>query len=272
MNDSLLPPKAIIGALHFTPLPGYQGFIDMESVIQKAKKDMKALLDGGVDAVIIENNYDLPHKMKVGKETVDAMTELGKGLSSLTEIPIGVSVLWNDYEAAFTIAKAIGGKFIRVPAFVDTVSTDFGIANAEPDLVIEARNKLGTEEIRIFADIQVKHAKMLIPRPIEESAMIAAEKGADFIIVTGQVTGQPPEIQKIITARQASGIPVFVGSGLDSKNAQSLLKYADGAIVSTSLKDGNQSASERNAKPYSSEIDVGKVRELMEVVETIRKI
>ena len=121
----------IIGALHFNPLPGFEGFTSLVEIYKKAEIDCENFVNGGIKSIIIENNYDLPHKINVGAETVASMTWLGAKLKQrFPKITFGVSVLWNDYRAAFSIAKAINAKFIRIPVFVDSVITDFGEINA----------------------------------------------------------------------------------------------------------------------------------------------
>lgn len=262
--------KFIIGALHFLPLPGFLGHPGIEKVLEVALADLKAFEDGGVDAVIIENNYDQPHKINVGEETINAMSFLGKEIKKKTKLPIGVSVLWNDYAAAFSVAKEIGATFIRVPVFVDSVITDFGEIIADPEKVIDCRDQLEANDIMIMADVQVKHATMIESKSVSASVKLANDYDADAIIITGSKTGEPPKIGDLEIARKASKVPVIIGSGLDSSNAAVLLKSADGAIVSTSLKEGAISAEERNAKPYSLRIDAKKVKGLMKVAKSLQ--
>ena len=111
----------IIGAIHFAPLLRYKDFPGYEIVLKNALADLTNFQEGGVDGVIIENNYDIPHKIFVDKEVTELMTRLGREIKSKANVPIGVSVLWNDYKSALLIAKNIGAKFIRVPVFVDSV-------------------------------------------------------------------------------------------------------------------------------------------------------
>ncbi|MDE1827807.1 MAG: BtpA/SgcQ family protein [Candidatus Micrarchaeota archaeon] len=261
--------KFIIGALHFLPLPGFVGHPGLEKVLEVALADLKAFEVGGVDAVIIENNYDQPHNINVGEETVNAMSFLGREIKKKTKLPIGVSVLWNDYAAALSIAKEIGGTFVRVPVFVDSVITDFGEIIADPEKVIDCRDQLEANSVMIMADVQVKHATMINSKSVSNSVKLANDHGADAIIITGSKTGEPPKIGDLEIAKKASKVPVIIGSGLDSSNASTLLKSADGAIVSTSLKEGSISQEERNAKPYSLRIDVKKVKELMKVAKSL---
>jgi membrane complex biogenesis BtpA family protein len=263
--------KPVIGALHFMPLLGYPGFRGLDIVLAAAVKDLHALQDGGIDGIILENNYDIPHKISVGPETIASMTYLCSELAKISTVPLGVSVLWNDFKAGLAIAKVIGAKFVRVPVFVDDVETDFGIIYCNPKEVLDYRSNLGADDdIAIFADIQVKHARMLKSVQIEESAALAQSQGADAIIVTGKWTGDAPLVADIKRAKSAVKIPVLVGSGMDINNAAELLTYSDGAIVSTSVKnDEIASANERNVKSCNSRVSKDKVKMLMNEVKSI---
>ena len=263
--------KPIIGALHFMPLLGIDGFESLDVILENAVKDARALEEGGIDGIIFENNYDLPHKIDVGPETVASMTYLCNELRKEISVPHGISVLWNDYKAALSIANATKGKFVRVPVFVDSVKTDFGTILAKPDEVTGYRSKLGMDKIGIFTDIQVKHATMLQDRPIAESAIDAQKHGSDVLILTGKWTGDAPDMAKLMEARKASDIDIIVGSGFDASNAASILEYSDGAIVSTSLKEGAVVIGERNVKPAQARISSQKVSALMSVVKSARK-
>jgi len=257
----------IIGAIHFPPLLGYPEFPGFVVALNNAVKDLKALEQGGVDAVIIENNYDIPHKILVGPETISAMTLLGIKVVSSTKLPVGVSVLWNDYQAALSIAKTIGAKFIRIPVFVDKVKTNYGIIEGRPQDVINFRKSLGAENIAIFADIHVKHAKILSKHDIQTSTKLAIKNKSDAVIVTGKWTGDAPDINKLIAVKGAAGnFPILLGSGTDEKNIRELLKYANGAIVSTSLKEGGVKKGEVNVKTWQQRIGRDKVKKLIKAV------
>src|SRR3989344_3237377 len=153
--------KPIIGALHFSPMLGFAGFTSQQEILEKALDDLEAFVavGAGADGIIIENNYDFPHKINVGAETVAMMAYFGAEIRKRTNLPFGVSVLFNDYRAALAIAKVIGAKFIRVPVFVDGVKTSFGNIYGNAKDVIEYRKSIQAKDIAIFTDIQVKHAE-----------------------------------------------------------------------------------------------------------------
>ena len=254
----------VIGALHFPPLLGFSEFPGFEIATQNALRDLKAFEDGGVDAVIFENNYDIPHTEFVGPEILASMLFLGSKIKEKTSLPIGVSVLWNDYKTALSIAKVLGLQFIRIPVFIDTVKTSYGIIEGKSEEIIKYRKSIGADHVAIFTDIHVKHAEILSAHTIIESAQLAIENGSEALIVTGKWTGDAPNVDELRTIKEAVlDFPIICGSGVDSGNIQELLRYANGAIVSTSLKEGSVKAGEINVKGYEQRIDKEKVVKLI---------
>jgi hypothetical protein len=260
--------RPIIGAIHLPPLLGYPEFPGFDVAIQNALHDLRTLERGGVNGVIFENNYDIPHTVSVSPAVVSAMTRIGNALRSATKLPMGVSVLWNDFQAALSIAKTLDFQFVRVPVFVDTVKTDYGVIKGDAKAVRVFRKSLDAENIALFTDIQVKHAELLSKRSLAASARLAVRNGADALIVTGKWTGNAPHIDDLEDVRTAvHDFPILIGSGLGLDNATSLLRVADGAIVSTALKKETPGRHARNIKPYEARIDGRKVRALMRSVQ-----
>jgi len=259
----------IIGAIHFPPLPGYDGYPGFAVACEHALADARALQNGGVSALIIENNYDIPHVERVSAEVQEEMIRLGREVVTRASVPVGVSVLWNDYESAFIIAKAIGATFIRVPVFVDTVRTTYGVMEPQAARVREVQYAHGAEHIAVYADIHVKHAEIISGTTIAEAATQAVAAGADALIVTGKWTGDAPNVDDVRAVRTAVGDDVLVlcGSGVDSTNARALLNIANGAIVSTSLKAESVEVHAENIKPYTVRIDEEKVQLLISALK-----
>jgi hypothetical protein len=254
----------IIGAIHFAPLFGYENFPGYEVILKNALEDLSAFQNGGFDAVIIENNYDIPHKVFIEKENAELMEKLGKKIKEAATVPLGVSVLWNDYKSALLIAKNIGAEFIRVPVFVDSVKTNYGEILANPESVLEYRKNIGAENIFIFTDIHVKHAQLLEDNLIEESAIRAIKFGSDALIITGKWTGDAPDLNELKKVRETVGnFPILIGSGAGKGNIKELLEFANGAIISTSIKKGDVKENEVNIKNWQQRIDQEKVKELI---------
>lgn len=255
--------EIIIGVIHFPPLPGHAEFPGFSIAAKNALVDLRAFEEGGVDSIVFENNYDIPHREFVAPETADAMKRLGKEIRSATTLPLGVSVLWNDYKTALSLAKTLGALFVRIPVFVDTVETDYGVIKGDAEAVVAFRKEIKADHIALFTDIHVKHSKLLSSFSIEESARLAVNKGSDGLIITGAWTGNAPDLQKLERVRNVVGdFPIFVGSGADKNNLKNLLKFANGIIVSTSVKSGEKDSKLVNIKSYKCRVNAEKVTEL----------
>lgn len=258
----------IIGVIHFPPLSGYKNSPGLKVALKNSLQDLAAFKNGPVDGIIIENNYDIPHQIKVSKKIINDLTYLSQKIRPKTNLPLGINVLWNDYQASLTIAKKTNLQFVRVPVFVDKIKTNYGIIDGQPDKIIKFRKKIKAENIAIMADIHVKHSEILSKLNITKSAKLAIKKSADAIILTGKWTGQAPNLKKLKLVREVVGkFPIFVGSGADENNLKKILKYANGVIVSTSLKKGSVHPNEVNIKTWRQRIDKSKVRRFVAIIK-----
>lgn len=234
----------VIGMVHCAPLLGYEYSPGIKEVEKKFMHDLKALIDGGVDAIMIENNYDVPHYEKAKLSTIPHLTELCLKARKLTKKPLGLCVLWNDYEAALSIAKIAGFNFVRIPAFIDRVKTDYGIFDAKADECFQFRKRINAENILIFSDVQVKHAKHLIKRPLKDAIREAEVKKTDAVIITGKWTGNPPTIKDVEEAKNSvKNIPIILGSGITLENVK---KYSVNGLIIGSHFKGNYNQKEKD--------------------------
>lgn len=255
----------LIGAIHLPSLLGYPGSPELKVAISNALKDLRSLEKGGVDGIIFENNYDVPHKIFVDSSTIVAMTIAGKKIKESTKLPVGISVLWNDYKTALSISKLLGLQFIRIPVFVDKVKTSYGIVDGVYKEAVAYRSHIQANTVAMFTDIHVKHAKLLSKYSLISSAKLAIQNKSDGIIITGKWTGDAPNTTDLQKVRKAAGeFPILCGSGVDEHNVKGLFKYANGAIVSTSLKDGRSDLNHVNVKAYAARISEKKTARLVQ--------
>ena len=257
MYSSVFPKKiTLIGMIHLLPMPGYPNHSGMESVIRKALQDLRTLEEAGFDGALVENDNDQPHRIGVTEEVSEAFRLTMVELLSQAKIPVGMEIIY-DAEKTIKVAHEVGAPFIRLDVFVDTVETKWGIISANAEELVKLKHSLKANDLLIFSDIQVKHAKMLQVKPLEKSAKDAIKYGSDALIVTGDWTGQPPtEKDCMDTKRVSKNTPVLIGSGFSAENAIKLLSLVDGAIVGTSIKtDGN--------------VDLKKAKKLVSVVSSI---
>ena len=236
--QNLFPGRyPIIGLIHLPPLPDYAGSPGIESIVDSALADLQVLLAAGADGVLVENEYDRPHRILAEAATVDAMTRVTRAVvREAGDAVVGCEILLHDPQASLRVAAEAGANFVRTDYFVDRMSRpEYGEFAIDPDGLIAYRSSIDADEILIFADIQVKYATMLDERTIAESARLASLHQADAVVVTGDATGNAPGRKQLADATSGSSAPVLIGSGMDADNVASILPACDGAIVGTAL-------------------------------------
>lgn len=235
--------KLLIGMVHCLPLPGtYGATATIDEVIEHAVYDAKTLERAGFDAIMVENE-DLCLEPLMTKVQFAAISMVAQAVRSTVKLPLGLCCSAMNYEEALSIAKVVGGDFIRTPIFVDTVMNYNGVFTPCSGKIIRYRREIGAEHIKILADVQVKHYYMVNPGvDIATSAKWAQHQGADAVIVTGCATGVETASSDLEKVRSSISIPVAVGSGITEKNIAEKMRTADIFIVGTALrKDGKMS-------------------------------
>lgn len=228
----------LIGMVHLLPLPGsarYGGSLD--AVLSAAVADAATLSDAGFDALIVENFGDAPfRKNRVEPATVAAMTAVAAEIRRAVTQPLGINVLRNDAFAALGVAAAVGASFIRVNILSGAMATDQGIIEGEAAELLPYRSRVAPD-VAILADVNVKHARPLAERPVEEVALeTVARAGADGLIVTGSRTGGTIDPEELRRVKETVTAPVLAGSGVTAVNAAAMCAMCDGIIVGSSLK------------------------------------
>jgi hypothetical protein len=266
MSNGLIPQwrdisHPIVGVVHAPPLPGsprYDG--DLEAVRTHVLDDARALVAGGVDGLLLENFGDAPlYPERVPAHTVACLTELAVQVRRETELPLGINMLRNDGLSALAVAVAVGADYIRVNVLCGARVTDQGIIQGIAHDLLRERKRLGASDVKIFADVNVKHSAPLAPRPLgEEVEELIHRGGADAVIVSGSATGRAADLSEVREVRNAAGeSPILVGSGVSAETIGALRPMCNGFIVGSSLKvDG----------VVTNPIDPDRVRRLMACV------
>jgi len=262
--------RGIIGVIHMPAMPGdpaFAGTNGFAGVQRFALHDAEALVEGGVDALIIENFGSAPFVKgtegeRLPAHQVAALALVAAECKRRFDVPVGVNCLRNDAMSALGIAAAAGLDFIRVNVHIGAYVTDQGIIEGEAHRTVRYRSSLGGSQIRMLADVLVKHASPLVPIDLESATHDTLARGhADAVIVTGPATGSPISRAVLESVRQAAGKqPVLLGSGVNEDNIGDLLPLADGAIIGTTFKTGGV---------LSAPVDTARVRRLTELARSL---
>ena len=254
-------PRPVVGMLHLPALPGAPRFAgDVKAPTDRVLRDAEALAAGGVHGLMLENYGDLPfHPGRVPAYVVAHLTAIAVEVRRrFPQLPLGINVLRNDGRSALAVAHAAGALFVRVNVLCGARVADQGILHGIAHDLLRERSLLGAgASVRIFADVDVKHSAPLAARPMDDEVADTLHRGlADALIVSGSGTGRATDPGHVAAARSAAGgkAPVFVGSGISARSLPQYLPHADGFIVGSAFKPGNDPA---------QPVDVGRVKELM---------
>jgi uncharacterized protein len=259
--------KPIIGTVHLLPLPGAPRNRGgpIKDILLQAANDARTYVAGGVDALIVENEGDIPFlkPQEVGPETVAGLTAAALAVRDAVDVPVGINCLANAITQSLAVARATNGTFVRANQWANAYVANEGFVEGAAARALRFRSAIKGEEIKILADVHVKHGSHAIvaDRSIEEMTKDVEAFDADVLIATGNRTGAPTQVQEISDIKSAASLEVIVGSGLTADNAAQLLEVADGAIVGSAMKhDG----------VWWNPVDRSWVQAIMEQVERLR--
>ena len=254
----------VIGMLHLRALPGDPGY-DQEGgladVIDWARKDLDALQAGGVDAVMISNEFSLPYLTSTEPITAICMARIVGELRSRIDRPFGVNVLW-DGKASVDLAAATGAAFVR-EIFTGVYASDFGLWDTQVGATARHRARVSAAGVRLLFNVVPEAASYLGGRQLADivrSTVFNARP--DGICVSGLTAGATTDSSALRTVKEAAPTtPVFVNTGVNDRNVREQLNIADGAVVGTFFKhDG----------VFENPVDQERVKALMTIVKSMR--
>jgi membrane complex biogenesis BtpA family protein len=235
----------IVGVLHIDAFPKNLNKEKIQKIKDKALADLASLQFGGVDSIIFENEFNTkksPYGEFLTKQQQNIMFDVVSYLKPYVFLPFGFCILLNDFKTALLLAKKFGGGFIRVDTFVDNVEriSDGIKIFPDADAMIKFRKDIDAKNVEIWADVHVKHTKLLEKSSLADSIKKSVFKNADRIIITGNWTGIPPTKKDLEEAIKISkNIPIVIGSGINKKNILKYKKFTDTIIIGSAFKENN---------------------------------
>lgn len=263
-EDVIGTKKPIVAMCHLNALPGDPYFDakgGMQAVIEWARKDLFALQDGGVDAVMFSNEFSLPYLTKVETVTTAAMARIIGELMPDIRIPFGVNVLW-DPTASLDLAVSVGAKFVR-EIFSGVYASDFGLWDTNCGAVIRHQHKIGAQDVKLLFNIVPEAAKYIGSRDIVDIAKSTVfNHRPDALCVSGLTAGAETDAQTLKQVKDT--VPdtvIFANTGVRMENVKEQLSIADGAVVGTTFKkDGI----------FENHVDQERVKTFMDKVKSLR--
>jgi len=264
IKDVFGTTKPIIAMCHFRSLPGdpyYDADGGMEKLVDLARKELFALQDGGVDAVMFSNEFSLPYLTKVKQETPIAMARIIGEIIHDIKIPFGVNVLW-DAIASIDLAAATGAKFIR-EIISGVYASDFGLWNTNVGETVRHQMYVGQKELKLLYNIVPEAASYIGNRNLVDIAVSTVfNNRPDVICISGLTAGMETDTSMLEKVKNAvPDTPVFANTGCNINNVEQQLKIVDGAVVGTTFKKEGK---------FENFVDKSRVQAFMEKVHKIR--
>jgi len=261
--EALFGRKPVIAMVHLKALPGtplYDG--DLEAIVEVARRDLLALQEAGVDAVMFGNENDRPYELSVDRASVAAMAYVIGRLKPLLRVPFGVDVLW-DPLATMALAAATGARFAR-EIFTGLYGSDMGLWEGRAAEALRYRKRLLRDDLFLLYNVSAEFASPLDQRPLPERAKSAVFSSlADAVLVSGPMTGEGVALEHLRAVKEAlPHVPVLANTGVRHETVAEILEVADGVIVGTALK--------RDGITWN-EVDPERARNFMEIVRSVRR-
>lgn len=255
--------KPIIAMVHFPPLPGSPGYDPvggMAAITDSAARDIEALQEGGIDAVMFGNEGDRPYELQASPEALSAMAAAIATLKPLLNVPFGVNYLW-DPVATLALGAATGAAFAR-EIFTGLYASDMGLWEPRCRAALKLRAQLGRTDLKLLFNVNAEFATSLDSRPIEVRAKSAVFSSlADVIAVSGPMTGEGVDGSELARVKAAVNVPVFANTGVRIDTVADILAVADGVVIGTHLK--------RDGDTWNP-VDPERVRRFMDRVRSLR--
>jgi membrane complex biogenesis BtpA family protein len=171
LKDLFGVEKPLIAMCHLEGLPGrprYDAEGGLEAIVVSAAREVKALQDGGVDAILFCNENDIPYSTSVGMEVVATMAHVIGRLRTELRVPYGTNLLW-DPAASIAAAVASGACFIR-EVLTGVYDSDMGLLAPDLGSVAGYRQAIGGQHVAMFANITPEFSRSVGGRTVADRA------------------------------------------------------------------------------------------------------
>ena len=263
--------KPIISMLHLDPLPGdprYKHDSSVATVVEHAKRDLEALQEGGVDGIIISNEFSLPYQRHMSFVTPATMAYVVGQLKSELSVPYGVDAI-SDGLACIELAAACEANFIR-GTFSGVYVGDGGLYDNDFSMLQRRRVELHLDDLKMLYFINPESDRNLDTRALADIASSTIFKvHPDGLCVSATAAGADVDTDLIASVKAKNPeVAVLVNTGCRPDTIEEKLSVCDAAVVGTYFKENGKL---EDAGLNNVRVDAARVRELMDVVYQVRQ-
>ena len=229
-----------------------------------ARKDLKALQDGGVDGVLISNEFSFPYQANAEPVVACAMARVIGELKQEIKVPFGID-LEADPMLAMDLAAAVDANFVR-GTFTGTYVGVGGITQPDTGAILRRKHALGLKNLKLLYFLNNESDSYMTPINYADlAAEIIFNCEPDGLCVTGAHAGIEAKSTLIEQTREriaGMGVPVFAATGCNAANIKEKLAISDGSLVGTCLKKDGK---------FKNHVDFERVKEFMNQVGEYRQ-
>ena len=241
MRSEWITKRPVIAMANPLPFPGSirNRGEKIDVIASKMLDEVKILVDGGVDGILLQNFNDGPNRQDASRESCSYMTRVASDIRrEYPDLVIGILMCW-DGPGSIIVAEASGADFIRVEhVYCGAEMTAAGIIQGQCVETLKMRKAL-CSNMPIYADVYEPHSLPIIKEPME-SALYETVKGglADGLFLCGHSAEESKEYARIAKSMFPE-VPCICGGGSNKDNVGTLREVFDGVCVGAWIKDGS---------------------------------
>ena len=255
--------KPIIAMVHFPPLPGSPGYDPaggMAAITDSAARDIEALQEGGIDAVMFGNEGDRPYELQASPEALAAMAAAIATLSrssrsrSASTTSGTRSPPWRSAPPPARPSRAKSSPASTPPTWACGSRAVAPRSSCAPSWA--GRPQAALQRQRRVRDL----ARQPPDRgPRQERRLLLARRRHRRL---GPDDRRGRRRLEICAVREAAvNVPVFANTGVRIDTVADILAVADGVVIGTHLK--------RDGDTWNP-VDPERVRRFMDRVRSLR--
>lgn len=263
--------KPIISMLHLDPLPGDPRFGHnggtLKGAVEHAKRDLDALQRGGVDGVIVSNEFSLPYQRHMDYVTPASMAYVIGQLKPQLSVPYGVDAI-SDGLACIELAAACEAAFVR-GTFSGVYVGDGGLYDNDFSVLMRRKAALCLGDLKMLYFINPESDRSLDTRALSDIAASTIFKAhPDGLCVSAASAGSDVDRDLIDSVKRKNPeVAVLVNTGCRPDTIREKLSVCDAAVVGTYFKEGGRF---EDARFDNVRVDIDRVKEFMDVVHDVR--
>jgi membrane complex biogenesis BtpA family protein len=241
----------------------------VEAVVQHALEDLRALQNGGVDGILISNEFSLPYQRHMNFVNPAAMAYVVGRLKDEIRVPFGVDCI-SDGEATIELAAAVGADFVR-GTFCGVYVGDGGLYNNDFSALLRRKAALHLDNLKMLYFINPESDRNLDTRPLADIAKSTIFKAhPDGLCISANAAGQDVDDALITSVKEANPeVVVLCNTGCRPDTIVRKLRCGDAAVVGTYFKEGGKL---EDSRLRNLRVDESRVKEFMAVVHSFRDI